>query len=140
MSADFSNATRVLTDFMTNLSYENIPDSAKKSARRCLLEILSGAVAGYPTDYLRNLDDEMSTPATMKPLLSVVKKRIPLSRPLSLMLLLLLSRSLLVATASPTVCRSLHPFLLLLPVLNTKVQRVKNLFPPSLQEQKLMLG
>ena len=57
------NATRVLADFMTGLTYDMLPDRIRTVARRCLLEIVSGAVAGYPTDYLSNLDKEMSLPA-----------------------------------------------------------------------------
>lgn len=62
MKPENTNATRVLADFMADLSYDAIPEKARVSARRCLLEILSGAVAGYPTDYLSNLDKEMSPP------------------------------------------------------------------------------
>ena len=57
------NATRRLTDFLAALSYSDLPPQAVVSAKRCLLEILSGAMAGYPTPYIRKFDEDMAEAA-----------------------------------------------------------------------------
>ena len=57
------NVTRALAEGLARLKYEDLPDDVRLSAKRCLLEILSGAVAGRTTAYIRQTDELMQESA-----------------------------------------------------------------------------
>lgn len=57
------NVTRALAEGLARLKYEDLPDEVRLSAKRCLLEILSGAVAGRTTAYIRQTDELMQESA-----------------------------------------------------------------------------
>ena len=57
------NATRALAEGIARLDYEALPEKVLLSAKRCLLEIVSGAVAGRATAYIRDMDLHMAESA-----------------------------------------------------------------------------
>lgn len=57
-------ATRALAEGIARLDYDNISDQALLSAKRCLLEIISGAVAGRTVSYIGQMDARMPESAS----------------------------------------------------------------------------